>query len=403
MSKHILWLCGLIFFKFSSALAMRALDKNDQVYMQYRWRSLPRDKDYMSEVLSLPVGDALNFDDDKKKICQKEYQQLLMHNCPTKLKEIISLYTQLAESNDEKPDGSLEEIKKILPSKILLTGPMGCGKSSLAELIAFKSGRPTMKIMPVIANEFQNSGLENLNRLFLPLLESNKSQVLIFDDFTWYTNRLQISHDTESGLAERFWTLLDECEKNKNILVILTSYKKNLPEEITSRFKRSHFIIPQPDLEIKKLILKYYLGSHHNITDNQLGLIKTKNFSLRWLESLCMSARFTARMRESSSRDLKLTVEKAKYNAGDRKIESKSNSETPFLVTKDDLDEAFKKKEETERLFRGSIFYRLSKKINFSLYTPWIISTISGIVISKLYQHLRQETQRYENSCLRRP
>jgi DNA polymerase III delta prime subunit len=247
---------------------------------------------------------------------------------------------------------------------MLFAGPPGCGKSTLAKIVAIRAQRPYLFISaPTIPTEFQNSGVQNLTRIFQPFLESLKPIVIILDELNALTDRHKNEkQNSDAGLVEHLWFLVDECKRKENILVIGTANKvKDLPEQLKNRFHNGIFFIPAPGSSAKKEILLHYA-----IPENNLGSMQLQWFMF-WNGN------------RLSPRELKELVYKANFFAAMRK---KRNPDADLNLCMDDLKQAMDEFNQARRLTSNSYY----EKVLENAKKHWPIIMQSGISLFLQYK-----------------
>lgn len=154
---------------------------------------------------------------------------------------------------------------RTIPTKLLLVGPPGVGKTTIAKGIASLINRPYIFLRAsLLTNEYKNSGPQNLAREIIPILQSGQPYVIIVDELHALTENYKKDHNADPGTAEALWSILDECAKNPQVLFIgTTNDAVKLPEPLKTRFANGIIEIPLPNLEQRTNIIKYYL---HNIS-----------------------------------------------------------------------------------------------------------------------------------------
>ncbi|OQA36303.1 MAG: ATP-dependent zinc metalloprotease FtsH [Candidatus Dependentiae bacterium ADurb.Bin331] len=150
---------------------------------------------------------------------------------------------------------------KNVPTKILLVGPPGVGKTTLSKGIASLISRQYKFLRAsLLVNEYKNSGPQNLAREILPILQSKQPYVIIVDEIHSLCENYKKEQNSDPGTAEALWSILDECTKNPQILFIgTTNDATNLPEPLKTRFANCVIEIPLPNVAQRKRIIKYYL------------------------------------------------------------------------------------------------------------------------------------------------
>ncbi|MEX0940514.1 MAG: ATP-binding protein [Candidatus Babeliales bacterium] len=289
-----------------------------------------------------------------------EFEKLVIENTPKELREIIEEYKKI--SNEEKNIQIFNyNARKYIPRKFLLVGQPGCGKSILAKVIAQNAGMPYKFISTAgIANEFKNSGIQNLSRLFQYSLNTSDKMAFIFDELSGMTDRHGQANDPETGIIQHFLSLLDQCKSKDNILIIATiNDPKTLPESLKSRFFNNNYIISIPSIYIKKQIIKYYLLPEHNLSDIEI-------------------TRFAKKVRHLPSRELQELVEKANFYANKR-INNKnlSDKEKKYFIS--DLEKALNNAKNANLIFEKSTSSII--KQNLSQHWPTLLQITGNLAL----------------------
>ncbi len=261
------------------------------------------------------------------------------------------------------------------PFILLLDGPSATGKSTLAQVIARKLGRPFLFLSAgALSNHFAKSGRRNLDTLFDPLLRSGKPCVIILDEINTLFNEQDKEHtksDADEGTVTEFWVLLDRCAKQRNVLVIATTNDiKNIPIQLQTRYiKNNRFYIDDIGYAAKKWLVKDCLGSNYTIT----------NWQLYW---------FMRKIRHLYPREIESILESAASYADYRN--QGPNRPHPEKITIADLHESFKDFKESEHAMSNyfSIFTSLKQHV------PWIIQSSLSAGLSIYLNHVQLSLQK---------
>ncbi|HEB41885.1 MAG TPA: AAA family ATPase [Candidatus Dependentiae bacterium] len=208
----------------------------------------------------------------------------VIKNAPEDIKQLIA--------NLKHPSTN----KQIIPRRLLLLGPPGVGKTTLAKAIAKEIGRPYYFIeAPFLLDEYKNSGIQNLLREIKPILQRDEPCVIIIDELTELTDQYNKDKAQDSNVAAALWLLLDQCATHPNILFIGTSNKKehDLPAQIRSRFEENIIHIDPPNKKERAEILRHHFKHDRvNINEKYFNYLlkKTTGKSARALEKLFIKA-----------------------------------------------------------------------------------------------------------------
>jgi AAA+ superfamily predicted ATPase len=287
---------------------------------------------------------------------------------PQALKDVIRAYEH--ENRDMFSDQ--------LPRSILLLGDPGVGKSTLARGIAIKAKLPYHFIeCSLIGNEYKNSGTKNLERIFDPILKSNRQEAVILDEINALTDKHGNEHDADKNMATALWQIMDRIKNKKKFTPIIATANSNdkMPEPLKDRFATTMFSISLPDKKMRASIAQYYLGQaqvayKQSILSHIAG--KTNYSSGRFIEDACKKIIFNAKLRIL-------------------------NTNNTLTITKADVDKAFVDINSSLQVggyVKHSEAYKRIKKIG-AVIAPYILPSI-GLFL-QVYSLHKQSLQSTEN------
>ncbi len=245
-------------------------------------KELPKDP-FENEISDTIMG-AMRTD----KSLDPDVVNFLYEKAPVEFKDYIE-FIKIAESYK----GEQQAIQKDLaPKRLLLVGPPGTGKSTLAQIVATKLERPLYFIRtPMLANEYQNSAISNLRRILMDAIAKKKPCVIIFDEINALLSQPDSRGQNENlQIGSVLWLLLDRCANWPHILIIGTCNDiSQLPPQLRDRFEGNVIEITRSGLNDRFEILCHYFSQHNYEFDSPYiyKLAKrTSDFSNRQLEAL---------------------------------------------------------------------------------------------------------------------
>lgn len=190
--------------------------------------------------------------------------------------ELADLVINMSESSTQKLAQAIQECTqnpdKKCPSKALLIGPPGIGKTTYIQAVAEKAGIPLIKINSAfVADKYKDSGPDNLKSIFEAILQTKKQIIIAFDEIHCLTDGHKNQNNPNQNTSEALWFLMDQCTENPNIILVgITNDGSNMPVQLKSRFREYTFIMKSSDeVAQKQLILKYYLKKFKNKCDEK--------------------------------------------------------------------------------------------------------------------------------------
>ncbi|CAN5174943.1 hypothetical protein BH09DEP1_BH09DEP1_6010 [soil metagenome] len=222
-----------------------------------------------------------------------ELLKMLCETAPQDFKDMLVILAKAHERRFLQWDG--EHFQKMAPKRVLLVGPPGAGKSSLAICMAQMLDCELIFIRaPMLGNEYQNSEVSNLAQVFNLAFESTKPVILVLDEINILAEPKKVLGGNDTGTASVLWLLLDKCAQYPHILVVGTcNDATKLPAQLKDRFIGNIIEIPASNEQERFRILKYYCDYYHMVCLNDVLSYfawKTEGFSARQLEVLIVKA-----------------------------------------------------------------------------------------------------------------
>lgn len=161
----------------------------------------------------------------------------IYENAPQYLKDYVDLIKKIENSYKNRENKKWDN--DAIPKRLLLVGPPGVGKSTLAIIVAYMLKYRYIFIkMPLLSNEFRNSEIANLARILAPEFYTKNPIVIIFDEINIFANTRESQFGKEMNASAALWLLLDQLNRNPNILVIATANDvSQFPPQLKDRFE----------------------------------------------------------------------------------------------------------------------------------------------------------------------
>jgi SpoVK/Ycf46/Vps4 family AAA+-type ATPase len=138
----------------------------------------------------------------------------------------------------------------------MLSGPPGCGKTTLAQHIAARLGHPLILVnMSSIIGQYLGSSQKNIDDLFRAVEEQSDSCVLFLDEFDSVgTKRTEDNQAAARELNGVVIALLQKIDRFKGILIAATNRGSSIDGALWRRFGM-HLEIKEPNDEVRYAIL----------------------------------------------------------------------------------------------------------------------------------------------------
>jgi hypothetical protein len=188
----------------------------------------------------------------------------LINNAPTR----VQLFVRGLRRRDESPLNT--RLKRML-----LFGVPGNGKTSLAKAIALKTfGQYYFIRSSDMLDSWKNCQQNLRAEIDFLITKINGPIIVIYDEVDQITNQYKDRNSSDKGMPAAFWSLLDYCaEELPDLCFICTTNNESndFPDPLISRFGRNMICIPNPDLQLRKQLIYYYLDKiKHNLTEQDI-------------------------------------------------------------------------------------------------------------------------------------
>lgn len=220
--------------------------------------------------------------------CDSELYDYIYENASLEIKNFVEV---IQKARTVRLD--YKSYQEVTSKRLLLVGPPGVGKSTLAYAIAHTLKYEICFIkVPLLSNEYRNSAFSNLRRLVEEVIASKKSTIIILDEINILIDeKKQGPNDyTDMNAAAALWLLLDQCSLYSNIVVIATANDvSKLPIQLKDRFEGNIVEIYENTPFRRLQVLLFHLSkAKHSVDYNYLLTLaeKTTQFSPRQLEML---------------------------------------------------------------------------------------------------------------------
>lgn len=245
---------------------------------------------------------ASSYSEIKNRFKLRPYESVLIHSDLNKI-------DQRHEFAPQQVKDHIATFHENSPHRILLNGPVGTGKSCLAEVIVLRCCLPFIKISGAgLGDSYEGSEKLYIDTLFEVLTKHNSRTALIVDELTALTAKLNgIQEEVES--VYYFFEQLERWNQ-KVVLISTTSSLETVPEYFIKKFRHIYHV-DYPSEPFRLAILESSFGFDSN-TKNILSELagKTVGFTIRELLSIYIYAQGYANLREEDNpNNAKITQE----------------------------------------------------------------------------------------------
>jgi SpoVK/Ycf46/Vps4 family AAA+-type ATPase len=166
------------------------------------------------------------------------------------------------------------------PNGILLFGPPGTGKTTIAKSLANRVGSMFIHLSPdAIEDKYCGEGLKKLTAVFT-LAKKIKPCVIFFDEIDGFMSSRSSSDQTHTNtMKTTFLTSMDSLAKEWDILFIATTNRKNALDAALLRRLDIHLHMGAPNLEDKFTFFRPYINNTTSDEDLKTFIEETKNNS----------------------------------------------------------------------------------------------------------------------------
>jgi energy-coupling factor transporter ATP-binding protein EcfA2 len=251
----------------------------------------------------------------------------VLQDCPETIRQIIQLRKQ----------------KKFYTSrnKILLVGPSGTGKTTIAQAIAHACDLACKFISaPFLSNKYKNGGEDNLQAVFAEVQRCQPC-ALVLDEFEAVLNKHDQENAGDQNLLRALWTVLDRCDEQKILVIVTSNYTKELPDQVKTRFPAIYKIDIPNDTQ-RRHILKFHIAQAKKYNNDEFDSKIENQLAAPTLGTqiiLIFFSSIISKTKNLTHRQLAHVIDEASIAAFSRAISTKTKS----IVTLEDCFDAIPK------------------------------------------------------------
>lgn len=161
-------------------------------------------------------------------------------------------------------DQELNEVGVAPRKSAILSGPPGCGKTTLAHHIGARLGLPVVLVnMASLVSSYVGETGRNVNMLFDAVQQQSDACILFLDEFDAIAQKR--NSDGQSSGKERngiVISLLQKIDRFKGIIIAATNRNDDIDSAIWRRFAMQ-LEVREPDEDSRYAILARYLSPYH--------------------------------------------------------------------------------------------------------------------------------------------
>jgi len=251
----------------------------------------------------------------------KSLKKSIYDLAPERIRVLIAQYQNAMKDVKKNSDRLIKnhvEYFSHLPRTLILYGPNGTGKSSIAKLIAKEIDRKLYFInCGLLGTTYKNSEIVNLERQIYPLIENAKkgiSSVVVFDEFDALTKGNNSSDKDSGSITAAIGQILDMSKEQDILFICTTNFIGNIGFKFFSRCGYELVNIELPSEDLRKKLIVFLLKERAKISkrlngvnihfeglDLDLLAEKTTDFCIRTIENLVN--RVYAKVKLQSNKD----------------------------------------------------------------------------------------------------